>query len=264
MNSGTQWQSLDVVRDEQGVVWVKLNQPHKRNALSAVMIDELTTVAKTLGACDDTRAMVLSGHGKMFCAGGDLSWMHAQIEADRETRMREATKLAMMFHALNTMPTALIGAVHGGAYGGAIGLCCVCDVVVATDDTRFGFTETKLGLIPGTISPYVIARMGEGRARQVFMSARIFNAVEALALGVISRTVDASNLHSEVMREVVPYLHTAPVAVGAAKRLARSLGAVIDQSVIDDSIKQLANAWETEEAAVGIEAFLNRSQPPWA
>jgi methylglutaconyl-CoA hydratase len=134
------------------------------------MIAELTELAGTL---DQVRAVLLSGAGPTFCAGGDLAWMHAQILADRPQRLREARKLAEMLQALNTLPVPLIGRLHGGAFGGGVGLACVCDVVLASPETKFGMTETRLGIIPATIGPYVIARMGEGRARRVFMSGRI-------------------------------------------------------------------------------------------
>lgn len=260
----TEWKSLIVEQDVRNVVYVTLNVPDKRNALSATMISELSQMAEQLRRCSNTRAVVLRGTGSVFCSGGDLAWMQAQIKADRATRIIEAKKLAMMLHAWNTLPQPLIGEIHGGAYGGGAGLCCICDVAIAANNTRFGFTETKLGLIPATISPYVLARLGEGMARRVFMSARVFDANEAALLGVISRSVDVEELKSSVEQEIEPYLHTSPVAVAGAKALARSLGPVINQSTIDDSINRLADSWETEAAAVGIDAFLNRTQPPWS
>ena len=257
------YQTLDIEIDPRGVAYVRLNLPDTRNALSAAMLEELTDMARTLGAARSTRAVVLSGHGKTFCAGGDLNWMQAQIEADRDTRMREARKLAEMLRALNEMPTPLIGRIHGGAFGGGVGLACVCDLAVAASGTRFGLTETRLGLIPATIGPYVIARIGEGRARRVFMSARLFEADEAEVLGVVARVVEAEALDAAVEAEVAPYLSVAPGAVGAAKALARALGPRIDDAVIDDTIRRLADAWEDEEAAEGIAAFLGKRQPDW-
>ena len=177
------YETLDIRIDARGVAYVTLNAPDKRNALSARMIADLTDMAQTLGAEASTRAVVLAGAGKVFCAGGDLNWMKAQIEADRDTRMAEAKKLAMMLNALNEMPTPLIGRIHGGAFGGGVGMACVCDVAIADEATKFGLTETKLGLIPATIGPYVLARMGEGNARRVFMSARVFSAAEAATSG---------------------------------------------------------------------------------
>ena len=256
--------TLDISVDPRGVAYVALNRPDKRNALSAGMIQELTEMAGTLGADAAIRAIVLKGHGKTFCAGGDLEWMKAQIEADRPTRMAEARKLAEMLRVLNEMPTPLIAQIHGAAMGGGVGIACVADVVVADQTAKFGLTETRLGLIPATISPYVLARMGEGRARQVFMSSRIFDGREAERLGIVSHAAPVDKLEDTVEAEVVPYLSVAPKAVGAAKALARRLGPVIDDAVIDETIERLADTWETTEARAGIEAFLSKMKAPWS
>lgn len=259
----TQFASLEITRDARGVAHVALNAPDKRNALSAAMIADLTVLAGDLGADPAVRVVVLSGKGSTFCAGGDLAWMQAQINADRATRIAEATKLAQMLRVLNEMPKPLIGRIHGGAYGGGVGLAAVCDCAIAAETTRFGLTETRLGLIPATISPYVIARMGEGRARQVFMSARIFDASDAVRLGLLARAVPEQELDGAVDAEVQPYLTTAPGAVARAKALARSLGPKIDDQTIAKTIQALADAWETNEARLGIAAFLGRTTPPW-
>ena len=258
------YDTLEVRIDDRGVAYVTLNLPDQRNALSAAMILELTHAARALGGSKDVRAVVLSGAGKVFCAGGDLNWMTAQIKADRANRMAEARKLALMLKALNEMPKPLIGRIHGAAMGGGIGLACVCDSAIADEATRFGLTETRLGLIPATIGPYVIARMGEGKARRVFMSARLFDAAEAHELGIIARRVSGAALDEAVEAEVAPYLSVAPNAVAAAKAHARSLGSKIDEAVIEDSIQRLADTWEGEEAAHGVAAFLNKEDPDWA
>ena len=258
------YDTLEVRIDDRGVAYVTLNLPDQRNALSAAMISELTHVARALGGSKAVRAVVLSGAGKVFCAGGDLNWMTAQIKADRATRMAEARKLALMLKALNEMPKPLIGRIHGAAMGGGIGLACVCDSAIADEATRFGLTETRLGLIPATIGPYVIARMGEGKARRVFMSARLFDAAEAHELGIIARRVSGAALDEAVEAEVAPYLSVAPGAVAAAKAHARSLGSKIDEAAIEDSIQRLADTWEGEEAAHGVAAFLNKEDPDWA
>jgi methylglutaconyl-CoA hydratase len=258
------YETLIVEQDERGVAYVTLNLAEKRNALSATMIAELTDMAETLGASVETRAIVLSGAGKVFCAGGDLDWMLAQIKAARQERMAEARKLAMMLNTLNEMPTPLIARIHGGAFGGGIGLACVSDVAISDTGTKFGLTETKLGLIPATIGPYVLARMGEGNARRVFMSARIFNASEACGLGILAKVVAPEDLDAAIEAEVAPYLSVAPQAVGAAKALARSLGPQISAATIDDTISRLADTWEQEEAKHGIAAFLNKEPPRWA
>ena len=255
----SEYKTLSVEIDGRGIASLVLDRPEKRNALSGEMIAELTHFAETTKA----RAVILSGAGEVFCAGGDLAWMQTQIAADRATRMAEARKLAGMLKALNEMPVPLIARIHGGAFGGGVGMACVADVAIAAEGTKFGLTETRLGLIPATIGPYVLARMGEGRARRVFMSARIFEASEAVDLGIVARAVPAKALDDAIEAEVAPYLSTAPGAVGRAKALARALGPRIDKEVIEDTISRLADAWETDEARDGIDAFFAKRPAPW-
>ncbi len=246
-----------------GVATLTLNRPDKHNSLSAVMIAELTQAASDLGTDRNVRAVILTGAGKSFCAGGDLDWMRAQMAADRAARMREARKLAEMLQALNTIPKPLIGKINGQAFGGGVGLIAVCDVALADENARFGLTETRLGLIPATISPYVVARMGERFARRVMMSGRKFGTAEAKDMGLISRPVMAEYLEKAVAVEVLPYLSAAPQAVARTKALVRQLGPVIDDTVIDMTIEMLADTWEGAEAAEGISAFFEKRTAEW-
>lgn len=253
------FETLLISQDNRGVVSLTLNRPEKRNALSGRMIAELTNFTSLLTS--DVRAVVIQGAGKLFCAGGDLDWMKTQIEADRLTRISEARKLAMMLKALNEIHVPLIGKVHGAAYGGGVGLACVCDFVISSTNVKFGFTETRLGLIPSTIGPYVVGKMGEAKAREVFMSGKIFGEMEAKKLNIVSEISD--NIDHSVEEHVRPYLQTAPKAVGEAKALVRALGPKIDDQVIERTIEQLADIWEGEEASHGVGAFLNKTKPRW-
>lgn len=255
--------TLQLTTETNGIATVTLNRPDKHNAMSAQMISELDETARLLAADSQVRVVILAAAGKSFCAGGDLGWMQQQIDADRAGRMAEARRLAMMLHRWNTLDKPTIARVQGNAFGGGIGLMCVCDHVIATDDARFGLTETRLGLIPATISPYVIARMGEGLARRVFMSARIFGAAEARSLQLVATVVTADQIDEAVSRESGCYLKVAPGAVAAAKSLARFLGPGIDETLIDATIARLADTWETEEAAEGIDAFLRKRPARW-
>ena len=257
------YDTLQLRTDDRGVATLTLNKPDKHNAMSAEMMAELTDAARQLGQDDAVRVVVLTGAGKSFCAGADLGWMRAQRDMDAKTRSTEALKLARMLDALNTLPKPLVGRVQGNAFGGGVGMASVCDVAVGVDSLRMGFTETRLGIIPATIGPYVLARMGEGRARRVFMSARLFDAAEAVDLGLLSRCVPEAELDAAVEREVVPYLSCAPGAVAAAKALARGLGPVIDDKVIERTVSALAARWETDEAAEGIDAFFEKRKPDW-
>ena len=190
--------------------------------------------------------------------------MQAQIESDRDGRKREARRIAGMLQALNEMPLPLIGRIEGAALGGGTGIACICDIAIAANDAKFGLTETRLGLIPATISPYVLARMGEGRARRVFMNSKIFGADEAVELGIIARVVAPDELDAAVEAEVAPYLALPSGAVGRSKALARFLGPTIDDAVIGETIERLADTWETEDAREGIAAFLEKRKPSWA
>jgi methylglutaconyl-CoA hydratase len=168
-----------------------------------------------------------------------------------------------MLKALNELPKPLIGRVQGQAFGGGIGMLSVCDVAIGVRGAKFGLTEARLGLIPATISPYVLARMGEGRARRVFMSARVFDADEACELGLLARVVEQAELDAAVEREIAPYFTAAPGAVAASKALARSLGPRIDEAVIDATIARLADSWEQAEAHEGVSAFFEKRKASW-
>jgi len=257
------YDTLTVTTDPRGVARLTLNRPEKHNALDAAMIDELTQAAQALGADPAVRVVVLAGAGASFCAGGDLGWMRAQIAADAQTRAAGARALAMMLNALNLCPKPVIGRIHGNAFGGGIGMMSVCDVAIAADTARFGLTETRLGLIPATIGPYVLARMGEAMARRVFMSARLFGAEEAVSLGLAARAVPPADLDAAVEAEVAPYLSCAPGAVAEAKALARRLGPPIGGAEIEASIAALVTRWESPEAAEGIAAFFDKRKPGW-
>ena len=252
------FETIELVTDERGVATLTLIRVDKHNALSAQMIAELTQVTQQLAQDDNVRVVVLTARGKTFCAGGDQAWMQQQMVADGTTRFKEARKLAEMLQALNTLPKPLIGALQGNAFGGGIGMACICDVAIGVDHLKMGLTETRLGIIPATIGPYVVARMGEARARRVFMSGRIFDAGEAVDLGILARIVPSDKLAMAIEAEVTPYLSCAPGAVAAAKALVRDLGPCIDEAAIDHTVNALVAAWESDEAVKRIADFLNK------
>jgi methylglutaconyl-CoA hydratase len=256
--------TIETWRDDRGVSWIKLNRPEKHNAMNAAMIGDLLRVAEEVGADPLTRCAVMTGAGESFSAGADLNWMREQFASDRQGRLDQARKLATALRALNELPVPLIGRINGQAYGGGMGLICVCDIAIAVEDARFGFTETRLGLIPATISPYCLARMGEANARRVFMSARIFGAAEAVTLGLVARNVAVNDLDAAVEAEIAPYLSCSPQAVAAAKQLVRSQGPKIDDDVLEMTVGKLADCWETSSALEGVEAFLEKRKPSWA
>lgn len=255
--------TITIDTDERGVAILTLARAAKHNVLSAEMIAELTLAAEVLGRDDQVRVVVLTGAGESFCAGGDLRWMQAQMQADNSTRLAEARKLAEMLKALNEMPKPLIGRIQGQAFGGGVGLISICDVAIGVQGAKFGLTETRLGVIPATIGPYVMARMGEACARRVFMSSRIFAADEAVTLGLLARAVPPADLAAATEAEIAPYLDCAPGAVAAAKALARQLVPPISDAILDDTVTALAARWDSEEAREGIGAFFEKRPPYW-
>ena len=161
------------------------------------------------------------------------------------------------------MSKPLVGRINGGAMGGGLGLVAICDIAVTTEEAEFGFTETRLGLVPATIGPFVVARMGEAKARRVFMSGRVFSGAEAARLDLVALAVPASELDAAVEAEVAPYLSVAPGAVAAAKRLCRRLGPQIGGETLEAAMGVLADVWESEEARHGIDSFLAKRPPLW-
>lgn len=249
---------------EDGIATLTLARAEKHNCLSAEMIAELSQAAERISQSQDIRAVILAAEGKSFCAGGDLKWMQAQMEADSQTRKREAMKLAMMLSGLNSLPQPLIAKVQGGAYGGGVGLMSVSDVAIGVEGASFGLTETRLGVIPATIAPYVVARVGEGCARRMFTSSRRFSAQKAKEFGLLAETCEAGDLDKMVQREAEQYLSCAPGAVADAKAMARALGPDISQETIELTVDRLVRRWEQPEARKGIEAFFDKRPPPWA
>lgn len=256
-------ETLELEVDGRGVAWLRLNRPEVHNAMNAAMIAELTEMAGRLGRDPAVRVVVLTGVGRSFCAGGDLGWMQAQMAADAATRAREAGALAAMLGALDAMPKPLIGRVQGQAFGGGVGLLSVCDLAIGVSGAKIGLTEVRLGLIPATIGPYVLARMGAARARRVFFSGRVFDAAEAVDLGLLARAVAPHDLDAAVEAEIAPYLAAAPGAVAQGKRLLADLARPVDPAQVDMSIAALVARWESAESAEGIAAFFEKRKAAW-
>ena len=254
---------IRVETDARGVATLTLARVDKHNALSAQMMTELEEAARRLASDPSVRVVVLAAEGKTFCAGGDLAWMREQFDMDADTRRVESRRIATVLGALYDLPQPLIGRVQGNALGGGVGLVSVCDVAIGVTGAKFGFTETRLGLIPANIGPYVLARMGGTRASEVFMSARVFGAEEAVRLNLLSRSVDPDGLDAAIEAEVLPYLSCAPGAVAEAKALMRDLAGRVTPEQVDLAIDALARRWQSDEAREGVGAFFDKRGPSW-
>jgi methylglutaconyl-CoA hydratase len=246
-----------------GVMRLVLARPDKHNALNATLLREITEAATALAQDGSVRVVILSGEGKSFCAGGDLAWMREQVDHDRPTKMAEAGALARMLDSLDRLPKLLIGEVQGPAYGGGVGMIAVCDIAIAAEASFFALTEVKLGLIPATIGPFLVRRIGGPQARRIMLNARRFDAGEALRMGLVSAVVPGQNLAEAVMREAEQGLECAPGAVAGAKDMIRRLAAG-EAIGPDGTAALLADRWETPEAKAGLAAFFSRGKPPWS
>lgn len=258
------FETIRLTTDPRGVASLTLARPEKHNALSAQMIAELTEAAETLGADPAVRVVLLEAEGESFCAGGDLGWMRAQMQADAATRAAEAQKLALMLRALNELPKPLIARVQGQAFGGGLGLISVCDLALGASSARFGLTEVRLGLIPATIAPYVLARIGEAMARRIALSGRLIDAEEAMRLGFLSRVLPPDALSAAVEAEITPFLAAAPGAVAETKALLRQLALAPGAETVETTGAALVRRWESAEAAEGVAAFFARRRPGWS
>lgn len=256
--------TINVEIDQRGVASVILARPQKHNAMNAQMIDELAQAAQMIEANDAVRVVILSAQGKTFCAGGDLGWMRDQADKDRAGKMAGAQALAAMLGLWNALAKPVIGRVHGAAYGGGLGLIAVCDTVIAANNCRFALTETRLGLIPATIGPFVVGRMSEAFARQVFFNSKPFDTAFLIRAGLVAKSCTDDMLDDAIKEEVSAFLACAPGAVSDAKRLCRMLAGGEDPTAMAElTANALADRWETSETQEGIAAFFAKEEPPW-
>jgi methylglutaconyl-CoA hydratase len=249
---------------EGSVAQVTLNRPDVHNAFDATLIASLTATFRDLGARNDLRAVVLRGAGASFCAGADLTWMRASLGWSREENIADATKLADLFDAVNACPLPVVARVQGAALGGGAGLVACCDLVIAAEGTRFGFTEVKLGLVPATIAPYVVAKIGASQARALFITGERFDAARAQALGLVHQVVAAEALDDAVSATLKQLRANGPRALRAAKDLARRIGSLAPEEARRFTIDLIADIRVGDEAQEGVHAFLEKRRAAWS
>ncbi len=249
------------------VAHVTLSRPEVHNAFDAALIAELRSVFAVLARESPTqlRAVVLDGDGPSFCAGADLGWMRAAMTLDTEGNEHDAMAMADMFEVIDTCPAPVIARVHGAALGGGMGLCAVADLVIAEAGTRFGFTETRLGILPSVISPFVIAKIGESHARALFPGGRRFDAVRAQRIGLIHEVVEGdAALDAAVDAALADLLVAGPTAARAAKAIVREVRGLSHGSAKWHTARVIARQRTSEEAREGFRAFSQKRRPDWA
>ncbi len=241
------------------VATLTLDRPQARNALGLEMIVELTQLFGAL-AMDETRVIVLTGAGDAFCAGADLDWMRRSRELSDQQNLADAAMARTMWEAIDGCPKPVVARVNGHALGGGAGLVACADVAISADTALFGFTEARLGLIPATISPYVLRRIGAGHARALFVTGRRFGAGEAQRLGLVHQVASVEDLDNAVATAVDDLLACGPVAIAECKRLVRDATAGL---ALDDLPLRLAAVRAAPEAQEGLAAFLKKTAPGW-
>ena len=257
-----------VIAERRGPVeYLTLNRPEVRNAFNEHVITELTAwaaAARDAAARRQVRVVVMAGAGKMFCAGADVAWMSRTVTYSEEENLRDAAAMSHMFAAIDGLPLPVVGRIQGAALGGGAGLAAVCDVVVAADDAVFGFTESKLGILPAVISPFALAKIGRSAARELFLTGARFSAARAKEIGLVHAVVPAAELDAAIDGYLKELLTAGPEAVAAAKAL---IPAVWPRSVADAAAitaAAIAKRRVSAEGQEGLSAFLEKRPPGWA
>ncbi len=256
-------ENLALVR-QGAVARLRMDRPALHNAFDDALIAELTGALEALGRDPAVRVVVLEGAGASFSAGADLNWMRGMAAASEEANREDSLRLAKLMRTLDELPRPTIARVQGAAFGGGVGLVACCDIAIGVPEAKFGLTESRLGLLPAVISPYVIDAIGARNARRYFASAEIFDAAEALRIGLLHELVPADGLDAAVDRQLALLLKAAPQASADAKRLVREVAAATDRDRLDhDNAALIAALRVSPEGQEGLGAFLDKRRASW-
>ncbi|WP_353234066.1 enoyl-CoA hydratase/isomerase family protein [Diaphorobacter ruginosibacter] len=246
------------------VATITLTQPEIRNAFSDEVIAEITEAFRAAGGRPDVRAIVLAAEGPAFCAGANLNWMRRMADYTREENIQDASLLAGMLRVIYECPKPTIARVQGDVYAGGVGLVACCDIAVSADHVQYCLSETRIGLIPATISPYVIRAMGARAAHRYFLTAERFSAAQALRIGFVHEVVALDALDATVDGILKNLLGASPNAVRAAKKLVQDVAdREIDAALIEQTVQGIADIRASEEGREGVQAFLAKRKPSW-
>lgn len=250
--------------DERGIATVLLNRPDRHNAFDDVMIGQLREHFDMLAARADVRVVVLAAEGRSFSAGGDLAWMRRMADYDYDDNLNDARALAGMLLALKTLPQPTLARVQGGAFGGAVGLLCCCDIAIGVDTASFGLTEARVGLIPATIGPHVVEALGSRWARRLFLTAERFDASRAREIGLLHEVCAIDELDARTDALISQLLANGPDALREAKALCADLVyAPLDDALLEDTSRRIAARRVAAEGQEGLKAFLEKRSPAW-
>jgi methylglutaconyl-CoA hydratase len=251
------------IRFDGPVAHIVLARPEQRNAIDGALARELRDAVAATCARDETRVIALSGRGPVFCAGADLEWMKTVAGYTLEQNLADAAELAGLFETIDSSPKAVVASVQGAALGGGAGLVAVADIAVAEEGARFAFSEVRLGLVPAVISPYVLRKIGESAARELFLTGERFEAVKACEIGLIRAAVPDADLDTAVDARVQELLKAGPRAIAEAKTLIREVAFRRAEDVQRFAVEAIADIRVSAEGQEGMRAFLEKRKPDW-
>jgi len=251
------------IQKEGLVAKVIFCRPEVHNAFNDTLIYEMTDLFKSVREDKDLRVIVLTGEGKSFCAGADLNWMRRVKDYSYEKNLEESLALADLFYLIYTMPLPVIGRINGAAIGGGTGFVSVCDIAVAAESARFSFSEVKIGLVPACIGPYVIKKIGEGKAREYFISGERLTAADAYRIGLVNRYYPDDRLDEELDKLVGTILSSGPNAIKMAKELISNVPLMTPDKFKPYTAEMIAKLRKSDEGQEGMDAFLNKRKPNW-
>lgn len=254
-----------VVRRVGPTAFVELARPEVRNAFNATAIAEIDAAFAELGSEAEIRAIVLSGSGAVFCGGADVAWMRASLDLSLAENREDARAMSRMFRTLDRCPKPVIARVHGAAIGGGVGLVAVSDIAVASAETIFGFTETKLGILPAVISPFVLAKIGRSHARALALTGERFTAARALAIGLVHEVVaTVGDLDPAIARICAEIATASPSAIAATKSLLAEVAESTYDATLELTSRAIATQRTSAEGQDGLRAFLEKRAPAWS
>jgi methylglutaconyl-CoA hydratase len=245
------------------VARITFNRPEIHNAFNSTVIAEMSIAFNALGQESDLRAVVLTGAGKSFCAGADLNWMRAVVDQSFDENLAESNALANLFYQIYSFDKPIIGRVNGAAIGGGTGFVAVCDIAIAARSAKFSFSEVKIGVVPACIGPYVIKKMGEGRARELFITGERMGAERAHEVGLVNKVVDDGKLDREVDSLLESIRSSGPNAVAMAKKLVSETPSMTPDEFKPYTAEMIARLRLSDEGQEGMDAFLNKRKPDW-
>ncbi len=257
------YNTINVTIDERGIATLLLNRPERHNAMNDELIREVTEAARDLDKNVEVRAVVLTGAGESFCAGGDLKWMESIFDQTRAERVADSAHLATMLRTLNELSKPLIGKINGQAFGGGTGMISVCDIAITVESAKFALTEVRLGLTPANISTFVVEKMGRANARRTFLNARPLSAQKAKDVCLVDEVVADGELDAAVENELKYVLQCGPGAIAATKKLIFYVDSHDTDTNLHYTANLLADTWESEEGQEGIRCFFAKETPSW-